>query len=51
MRRINIKQKASYTKTKLESRKGLWKTNDTDSEEQDTQRVALLFRELLLHKP
>ena len=25
--------------------------NDTDGEEQDNQRVALLFWELLLHKP
>ena len=44
-----IKQKATDTEQK--NRKDLWKTNDTDWEEQDTGKVALLCWELLLYKP
>ena len=49
LRWISIKQKCSYTNTKQKSRHNLWKTNDTDREEQDTWTAAPLFQELLLH--
>ena len=34
--------------TQTPSRKDLWETNDTDREEQDTQRIALFGRVALL---
>ena len=46
-----IKQKATQTPmTKQRSRKDLWKTNNTDREEQDTGRVALFCWKLPLYK-
>ena len=45
-----IKHGVSNKAENQRSRKELWKTNDTDREEQDTGREALLYWELRLHK-
>ena len=50
IKRDLIKQKATQTPSREAEKKNLLKTNDTDREEQDTGRVAILCWELSLYK-